>query len=53
MVAPGTPVAVAIPVARVTPDLARDEVKTGDFGRFGRRRHANQLFWHVFGLLAG
>jgi hypothetical protein len=24
-----------------------------DFWRFGRPRHANQLFWHVFGLPAG
>jgi hypothetical protein len=34
-------------------DPARGNVKTGDFRRFGRRGHANQLFWHVSDLPAG
>jgi hypothetical protein len=34
-------------------DPARGQAKVDDFWRLGRPRHANQLFWHVFGLPAG
>jgi hypothetical protein len=34
-------------------DPAGGHGEDGDFRRFGRRWHANQLFWHVFNLLAG
>jgi hypothetical protein len=34
-------------------DPARGQAKVDGFWRFGCPRHANQLFWHVFGLPAG
>jgi hypothetical protein len=53
MVAPGVSITVVIPLAGGMNIRHAGAAKTGDFRRFGRRRHANQLFWHVFNLLAG
>jgi hypothetical protein len=53
MVSPGASLPAAIALPEAGQIWRAGTAKTVISGRFGRRRHANQLFWHVFDLLAG